>query len=95
MPSTSASARRALANETPGIRQRASNVLSFAVPPLYGRDRKNSATRSGRAVVGGSRDKGKGKEKEKARWEVGTKGWVKEGFRQFGAHCARNQASLS
>jgi len=22
---------------------------------------------------------------------VGTKGWVKDGFRQFGAHCARNQ----
>jgi hypothetical protein len=24
---------------------------------------------------------------------VGTKGWVKDGFRQFGAHCARNQVS--
>jgi len=37
--------------------------------------------------------KGKGKEKEKVkgRWEVGTKGWVKDGFRKFGAHCARNQ----
>jgi len=40
--------------------------------------------------------KGKGKEKEKVkgRWEVGTKGWVKDGFRQFGAHCARNQVSI-
>lgn len=40
--------------------------------------------------------KGKGKEKEKVkgRWEVGTKGWVKDGFRKFGAHCARNQVSL-
>ena len=40
--------------------------------------------------------KGKGKEKEKVkgRWEVGTKGWVKDGFRQFGAHCARNQVSV-
>ena len=25
---------------------------------------------------------------------MGTKGWVKDGFRQFGAHCARNQVSL-
>jgi len=44
----------------------------------------------------GADRKGKGKENEKVkgRWEVGTKGWVKDGFRQFGAHCARNQVSL-
>lgn len=37
------------------------------------------------------RGKGKGKAKARAKWEVGTKGWVKEGFRRFGEHCARNQ----
>jgi hypothetical protein len=37
---------------------------------------------------------GKDKEKVKGKWEVGTKGWVKEGFRKFGEHCARNQVRL-
>lgn len=38
--------------------------------------------------------KAPGKEKVKGKWEVGTKGWVKEGFRKFGEHCARNQVCL-
>lgn len=57
--------------------------------PSYGYKRRNTNSRSAAAGQKGGKDKGKGK--EKGRWEVGTKGWVKEGFRQFGAHCARNQ----
>jgi hypothetical protein len=70
---------------TPSIRQRNPGYISEAsssrqVLPNRGTDRKG---------------KGKEKEKVKGRWEVGTKGWVKDGFRKFGAHCARNQVSHS
>jgi hypothetical protein len=43
---------------------------------------------------GKGKAQGKEKEKVKGKWEVGTKGWVKEGFRKFGEHCARNQVCL-
>lgn len=70
---------------TPNIRQR---------NPLY--IPEASSSRLTYPQPRGTDRKGKGKEKEKVkgRWEVGTKGWVKDGFRQFGAHCARNQVSL-
>lgn len=43
---------------------------------------------------GKGKAQGQEKEKVKGKWEVGTKGWVKEGFRKFGEHCARNQVCL-
>lgn len=76
---------------TPDIRQRASTSASAQhVSPTY-RERENSGKMSGRPD--GEDRKGKGK--AKAKWEVGTKGWVKEGFRKFGEHCARNQVCLN
>ena len=69
---------------TPNIRQR---------NPLYIAEASSSRLTYPQARVVDRKGKGKEKEKVKGRWEVGTKGWVKDGFRQFGAHCARNQVS--
>jgi len=70
---------------TPNIRQR---------NPLYIPEASSSRIPYPQPRVTDRKGKGKEKEKVKGRWEVGTKGWVKDGFRQFGAHCARNQVSI-
>lgn len=79
-------------SHSPFLRQRPAVSLP---QPRTSQPRKSSW---GDAGPSGSKSKelskGKGKAKVKAKWEVGTKGWVKEGFRKFGEHCARNQASL-
>lgn len=86
-PSTSTSA------STLGVRQRidVSAPQSMLLTPTNAIKKRPSSEIPRLSVKGKEREGDQGKElKHGRRWQ---QGWVKEGFRQFGEHCARNQVS--
>lgn len=98
---TEASTSTTPSGNTLGVRQRIERVpsQSLLVTPTSNHVKKRPSREAGYGSL-------KGKEKEnvstsarthgpsRRKWEVGSRGWVKEGFRQFGEHCARNQVKL-
>jgi hypothetical protein len=65
--------------------------------PENGSPRRSIKARSKGTGNGKGKGKGRGKEKAKGRasWGSEQEEWVKEGFRRFGEHCARNQVGIT
>ena len=69
-------------------------------PLRYRREAEDDAIAAGAYLARPPHPRSTRKGKEKARaglgpaWEIGSAGWVREGFRRFGEHCARNQVGF-